>query len=159
MAVFQKSGQPSSHLNPAYAFVSRLRKVINYENIARTSRRGQFMSQSFGGEWTEEKLEVMKRYFAAYAQALKNQHFAKWYVDAFAGSGRRMEGRSSLGGQESLLGGDESDFTGAMDGSVRIALKIDPPFERYVFVERSKVHAAKLQELNRNSRTTKLMFV
>src|SRR5262245_25020117 len=101
------------------------------------------MSQSFGGEWTEEKLEVMKRYFAAYSQALKNQRFAKWYVDAFAGSGRRMEGKPSSNGQELLFGGeDESDFAGAMDGSVRIALRINPPFERYVFVERSKAHAA-----------------
>jgi three-Cys-motif partner protein len=105
------------------------------------------MSQSFGGGWTEEKLEVMKRYFAAYARALKNQDFAKWYVDAFAGSGRRTEERASSEGQGSFFGEDESDFAGAIDGSVRIALKIDPPFERYVFVERSRVHAAKLQEL------------
>ena len=36
------------------------------------------MSRAFGGNWTEEKLEVMRRYFAAYSQALKNQRFTKW---------------------------------------------------------------------------------
>ena len=30
------------------------------------------MAHTFGGDWTDYKLEVVRRYFAAYAKALKN---------------------------------------------------------------------------------------
>ena len=42
---------------------------------------------SFGGPWTQEKLEILRRYLDAYTTALKNQPFDLWYIDAFAGSG------------------------------------------------------------------------
>jgi three-Cys-motif partner protein len=41
------------------------------------------MTHTFGGSWTEEKLGVMRSYFALFAQALKKQRFEKWYIDAF----------------------------------------------------------------------------
>ena len=44
-------------------------------------------AQSFGGEWTREKLDILAAYLDAYTTALKNQPFNLWYVDAFAGSG------------------------------------------------------------------------
>ena len=43
--------------------------------------------QRFGGDWTEQKLEVVQKYLGAYTTALKNQPFKKLYIDAFAGSG------------------------------------------------------------------------
>jgi len=33
---------------------------------------------SFGGAWTEEKLEVLGQYLRKYNEALKNQSFGKW---------------------------------------------------------------------------------
>ena len=36
------------------------------------------MAKEWGGEWTEDKLAVMRRYFSGYARALKNQPFEKW---------------------------------------------------------------------------------
>ena len=42
---------------------------------------------SFGGEWTTEKLEILSKYLKFYVQALKNQTFEKIYIDAFAGTG------------------------------------------------------------------------
>jgi three-Cys-motif partner protein len=108
------------------------------------------MIHRFGGDWTEDKLEVMKRYFEAYARALKNQFFAKWYADAFAGTGERSEARAPSADRGSLFGDDEPEVETTKAGSVQIALSINPPFQKYVFVELSKSRAAKLQGLKSN---------
>ncbi|MBI1867504.1 MAG: three-Cys-motif partner protein TcmP [Methylocystis sp.] len=105
------------------------------------------MSHTFGGNWTEEKLAVMQRYFTAYARALKNQHFNKWYVDAFAGTGERSESKQPLAIGSLLFGEDAGEVGEVKDGSARIALAIDPPFDRYVFVDLNEDHAAALKEL------------
>ena len=53
-------------------------------------------SQSFGGSWTELKLDLVASYLEAYSTALKNKGFGKTYVDAFAGTGyREMIGEES----------------------------------------------------------------
>ena len=39
----------------------------------------------FGGSWTDEKLERVRKYLAAYVIALKRKSFELHYVDAFAG--------------------------------------------------------------------------
>jgi three-Cys-motif partner protein len=103
------------------------------------------MTHTFGGSWTEEKLAVMRSYFAAYAQALKNQRFAKWYIDAFAGTGERKEVKRP--GGRPLFGDDANEVWEAKDGSVRIALGIDPPFDRYIFIDRAKGHIEALEAL------------
>jgi three-Cys-motif partner protein len=105
------------------------------------------MTYQFGGNWTENKLAVMQRYFSAYAQALKNQPFAKWYVDAFAGTGQRSEAKANTKNQAPLFESDEPEFAIIKDGSVRVALAIDPAFGNYVFNEQSKNHAAELEKL------------
>jgi three-Cys-motif partner protein len=47
----------------------------------------------FGGNWTEEKLECLKKYLSAYTTIFtknpKARHFQTIYVDAFAGTGYR----------------------------------------------------------------------
>lgn len=43
-------------------------------------------SQKFGGNWTEEKLNIFTSYLDAYLIALQNQKFKKVYIDAFAGT-------------------------------------------------------------------------
>jgi len=103
------------------------------------------MTHTFGGSWTEEKLTVMRSYFAAYAQALKNQRFAKWYIDAFAGTGERKEVKRP--GGRPLFGDDANEVCEAKDGSVRIALGIDPPFDRYIFIDRAQEHIEALEAL------------
>ena len=45
------------------------------------------MAHSFGGKWTQEKLEKVGHYLQTYATALKNQKFKLIYIDAFAGTG------------------------------------------------------------------------
>jgi len=48
----------------------------------------------FGGEWTSQKLEVLRDYLTQYrlifAAAPRARYFQTVYVDAFAGSGERM---------------------------------------------------------------------
>jgi three-Cys-motif partner protein len=46
-------------------------------------------TQSFGGDWTSDKLGRVSKYLDAYKQALKNQPFYLIYIDAFAGTGYR----------------------------------------------------------------------
>jgi three-Cys-motif partner protein len=45
--------------------------------------------QSFGGEWTSEKLVRVRKYLGAYATIMRKQHFRFAYIDAFAGTGYR----------------------------------------------------------------------
>jgi three-Cys-motif partner protein len=106
-----------------------------------------------GGGWTDDKLEVIQRYFSAYAKALKNspsadRPFQRIYVDAFAGTGDRTDSKSSATPQMAPLFADESaDIIRTKEGSVRIALGINPPFHRYVLVDRSPDHVAQLEKL------------
>jgi hypothetical protein len=44
-------------------------------------------SQRFGSAHTEKKLQLVTHYLKRFTTALKNQAFAKIYVDAFAGTG------------------------------------------------------------------------
>ena len=55
-------------------------------------------STTFGGDWTIDKLEILRRYLDAYTTALKEQPskerpFNLIYVDAFAGAGDWRPGK------------------------------------------------------------------
>ena len=79
----------------------------------------------FGGSWTEQKLEILRRYLDAYTTALKNQSFQLTYVDAFAGAGAY-----------STPGDDYKEFNELRRGSTQLALEIDnKPFDRLIFIE------------------------
>lgn len=45
--------------------------------------------QLLGGDWTQEKLDRVRRHLAEYVKALKNQPFQLTYSDALAGTGYR----------------------------------------------------------------------
>ncbi len=100
------------------------------------------MAHAFGGVWTERKLSVVRRYLEMYAQALKNQAFQRVYIDAFAGTGDRTDKR-----RETLPLLDLPDFDAVAKGSARIALEVDPPFHRYVLIERATRRASDLSGL------------
>ncbi len=96
---------------------------------------------SFGGQWTEDKLEILRRYLDAYTTALKNQEFRLTYVDAFAGEGY-WRPRSEFASE------DYEDFREVRDGSPRIALGIeDKPFDRLVFIEQDSERYESLSRL------------
>lgn len=90
--------------------------------------------QSFGGSWTDEKIDLLRRYLEFYCTALKKQSFRLMYIDAFAGIG----GRSVRGPDPDLgrLPGlpEIDDF---VHGSARVALEIDDrPFDTLAFIEK-----------------------
>lgn len=109
----------------------------------------------FGGDWTDQKLRVLSRYLESYTTALKNkptpqQPFRKAFIDAFAGTGYRS---SSLGsfepsGQDDLFPElAAADPQRLLEGSARLALGIDPRFDKYVFVEKSSSRCQQLARL------------
>lgn len=95
---------------------------------------------SFGGPWTEEKLEILRRYLDAYTTALKCQPFQLIYVDAFAGEGSRSA-------HSEYASEDYDDFREVHDGSPLIALEIqDKPFDKLIFIEKDTVRCELLRQ-------------
>jgi three-Cys-motif partner protein len=103
----------------------------------------------FGGTWTEQKLAKLKGYLQAYGLAfsgLSTRNFTTYYVDAFAGTGSRTE--KTAGPSESLFSElDEQDVTEFRKGSARIALDVNPGFQRFVFIEQNRRRATELENL------------
>ena len=85
--------------------------------------------QKFGGDWTEEKLNIFTSYLDSYLVALQNQKFKKIYIDAFAGTGE-IETRD---GEQCLV------------GSAKRALLSERKFDFYYFIEWDPEKAAELQ--------------
>lgn len=103
--------------------------------------------QKFGGDWTAEKLERVRKYLVAYATIMRAQNFRFAYIDAFAGTGyntlksKPEEGASLF---PELAGEDAAGF---LDGSARIALKVEPRFTEYRFIEKDPKRFAELSKL------------
>ncbi len=98
--------------------------------------------QSFGGDWTQQKLESIRQYLVSYRMALKNTPFKTAYIDAFAGTGYRTT--SAKAATESLL---FPEMDNVLDGSARIALQTEPRFHKYIFIEKSLERFAELEKL------------
>lgn len=119
----------------------------------RRSSKGK--AHRFGGDWTQTKLDVLKDYLAAYTKALKDkptaaEPFRKAYIDAFAGTGSRAareRGASSSTGNLLFPDLAESAPQQLLDGSARLALQVEPRFDKYIFVERSPERCAQLDTL------------
>lgn len=108
-------------------------------------------SHRFGGDWTTAKLGVLERYLVAYTTALKDTKFRKGYIDAFAGTGYRAARRDESEGESAQtlllpeLGAEEPQSL--LEGSATIALHTDPPFDSYVFIEKSAKRCGQLENL------------
>ena len=102
-------------------------------------------TQQFGGQWTVEKLGILRRYLDAYTTALKNQPFSLTYVDAFAGAGV-WSPRTGL--EYGYVDDDYAEYREVVKGSAAIALEIgDKPFDRLVFMETNAKNTDSLREL------------
>lgn len=111
----------------------------------------------FGGDWTSTKLDILGKYLAAYTTALKDKPsverpFRKAYIDAFAGTGYRTMTRagSKTDGGEPAANLELPDLAEPapqqlLDGSARIALKVEPHFDSYIFIEQRKKHVRELE--------------
>lgn len=94
---------------------------------------GQDDEHSFGGVWTLIKLEALEKYLVAFNNALSKQNFTRVYIDAFAGTGRcdiTVDGART-----------------SVDGSARRALSVNPPFDKYCFIELKAKKLAALKAL------------
>jgi three-Cys-motif partner protein len=85
------------------------------------------------GPWSEAKLEILRDYASAYMTVLANQSFIKRvvYIDAFAGAGAHI---SKQTGKQIL-------------GSPANALKIQPPFSEFHFIDLDRSRVRRLEEL------------
>jgi three-Cys-motif partner protein len=88
------------------------------------------------GSWSEDKLELLRKYLEAYTKIMKGQDWCRkgyHYIDAFAGTGRPKAR-------------DEERY---IDGSPRVALKIRNPFNSYTFIEIEDWRIKKLENLKK----------
>ena len=102
------------------------------------------VAHRFGGVWTEIKLKALTEYLDFYQNALKNQGFETWYIDAFAGTGDR---HTELQRGGIFEGQPIEHVEEILDGSARKALKVHPPFSHYWFTEQHVGRAAALRSL------------
>ena len=119
----------------------------------------------FGGPWTNQKLAILQKYLSAYTIALSRRRFKKGYIDAFAGTGRRESSanaraeelerlRREGGIEQAALSGladpadtDAEPVQRFLDGSARVALRCDPAFDSYVFIEKNRARCEELERL------------
>ncbi len=97
-------------------------------------------SHEFGGDWTEQKLNILDKYLAVYSTIFRKNEKAKYfktiYVDAFAGTGIIERPNEESEEAAKLLAGSCSRA-------------IRHSFDKYVFIEKSADHVSKLQELKK----------
>ena len=101
--------------------------------------------KTFGGGWSDRKLDALRNYLQRYTTALKNTPFKLVYIDAFAGAGVHklptIEPSLLKLDEESILE-DEDNYR---HGSPLIALTNSPPFDEFVFIEQDSVSIAQLK--------------
>jgi len=113
------------------------------------------MPLRFGGDWTHAKLEVLKGYLKSYTTALKDKPspdrpFRKAYIDAFAGTGYREARQNATDGQSLLLPDlAEEEPQKLLDGSARLALRTEPRFDKYIFIECNRKRCDELDTLKK----------
>ena len=108
--------------------------------------------QRFGGDWTAEKLECVRKYLVAYAKIMnaqrqKKREFRFAYIDAFAGTGYNTPKQADDDFAPFFEGTRASDSQRFIDGSARIALKVEPQFDRYIFIEHNSSRFRELSKL------------
>jgi three-Cys-motif partner protein len=106
------------------------------------SQRGQ-EGEDIIGRWSEDKLELLAKYLDAYSVIMNNQKTPKnprkkpwlkayYYIDAFAGSVRPTAKE------------DEQRY---IEGSPLRALRTEPPFDGYWFIDASPQRTERLERL------------
>lgn len=102
-------------------------------------------AHEFGSQATDLKLSMVEAYLRQFAIALRNKFPELWYIDAFAGSGERTVRVAAHGGD--LFDEPAPESIERRRGSARIAIEIDPPFDRIIFVEKRRRSIAALKAL------------
>lgn len=110
------------------------------------------MSQhEFGGDWTTEKLDRVRKYLQAYTiifdRNIRARNLIPVYVDAFAGSGYRTRPEKIAEIGDLLPDFADPETQIFLKGSPRIALDVQPPFKKYIFIELDQERAQELESL------------
>lgn len=103
--------------------------VQNVRNMKPESERQLKLDEI--GEWSELKLDILKKYAGAYCTILKARRLHPIYIDGFAGAGVHIRKGTKV----------------LVPGSPLNALKVKPPFEEHHWIDldKSKVTALKRQ--------------
>ena len=104
--------------------------------------------KSFGGKWSDAKLDALGSYLKAYTTALKNTPFKLAYIDAFAGAGTR-----EVGHQQEETWFDASLVTEDAQyrhGSPLIAIQNIPAFDQFYFIEQDLDSIERLKGTSKN---------
>lgn len=104
-------------------------------------RKKSKTSKSWGGPWTETKLDAFEKYVRAYLTIMQKYPFWKLvYFDGFAGSGERKIENTELFRQLSIQLEELNVYQGAAERVVRIN---DPrSFDFYYFIDKNE-HSSK----------------
>ncbi|HOJ24703.1 MAG TPA: three-Cys-motif partner protein TcmP [Bacteroidales bacterium] len=99
------------------------------------------IDKSWGGSWTEQKLQAFEKYVNAYLTIMLNQRrkFNGWpqtiiYIDGFAGCGDRFFTKDQDTLSFSELNIDESEIE-VYKGSAERVVKLDKKFDEYYFID------------------------
>lgn len=107
------------------------------------------MDNKFGGNWTEQKIQILETYTKQFLKVFKNKpHDKLLYFDGFAGSG-------------SIEVDIEEETPRVIEGAAIKILKIDEPrgFNMYYFVEKNKSLAKSLEDKIKNLFPSKEIYV
>ena len=134
------------------SFDSEVAEQIGVEpttTIAPTARRAA--DHEFGSQATDLKLSLVEAYSRAFTTALRGKFAELWYIDAFAGTGERTERVPATHFMGSLV----PEQVIRHRGSARIAIEIQPAFDKLIFVEKKPravqaLHDLREQHLHRD---------
>lgn len=107
----------------------------------------------FGGDWTTDKLERLRKYLCAYMMIFtrnpRARHFTTIYVDAFAGTGHRVKTIKQTAMKDIFADSTDQDAESFKKGSTHIALEVEPSFHRFIFIERKSQRVKELELLRK----------
>jgi three-Cys-motif partner protein len=106
---------------------------------------GAAADHEFGSQDTDLKLSLVEAYLNAFTTALRGRFSELWFIDAFAGTGVRTERVPATRG--TLLTKPAPASVLRRRGSAKIAIDVDPPFDRLIFVEQRPRAVEALRQL------------
>lgn len=111
----------------------------------------------FGGVCTDLKLSVVEGYLKAFTTALRPKFRELCYIDAFAGTGERTLRYDAI--EETLFDPATPERVERRKGSAKIALEIQPQFDRLIFIEKNPTHYAALEALKFSNPERKIQIL
>jgi three-Cys-motif partner protein len=92
------------------------------------------------GYWSKIKLDIVAEYGEKYTTTFKNASLRKYYIDAFSGAGVHVS----------------KDTGVAVEGSPSRALRVEPPFDGFYFIDMKATKTSYLEALYGNRRDVRI---